>query len=80
MAQNDPILDRAIRLTRNWIDRPEDPASHAKIQKDLETVVAVYTANCGPLEDSSAAWLMVKAITHTLRQEQHPTARSSSAT
>jgi hypothetical protein len=79
MAQIDPILDRAIMLTRNWIGGPEDPGSLTEIQKALETAVLVYTANCGPLETSSAAWLMLKAITHTLREEQHSaTARSSS--
>ena len=71
MAQIDPILDRAIMLTRKWIGGPEDPGSLTEIQKALETAVLVYTANCGPLETSSAAWLMLKAITHTLREEQH---------
>jgi len=33
----------------------------------LETAVAIYTAKCGPLEISSAAWLMLKAISKTLR-------------
>jgi len=36
----------------------------------LETVVAVYTANCGPLDASSAALLMLKAIRQTLCQKQ----------
>jgi hypothetical protein len=79
MAQIDPILDRAIMLTRNWIGCPEDPGGLTEIQKALETAVLVYTANCGALETSSAAWLMLKAITHTLREGQHSaTVRSSS--
>ena len=70
MAKIDPIIDSAIRRTRTQIGRPEDPANLAEIQKMLETVVAVYTANCGPLDASSAALLMLKAIRQTLCQEQ----------
>jgi hypothetical protein len=81
MAQIDPILDRAIMVTRDWIGGPEDSGSLMEIRKALETAVLIYTANCGPLDTSNAAWLMLKAITHTLREEQHSTtARSSSAT
>jgi len=69
MAQIDPIIDIAIRRTRTQIGRPEDPANLAEIQKMLETVVAVYTANCGPLDASSAA-LLLKTIRQTLCQEQ----------
>jgi hypothetical protein len=77
MAQIDPIVDRAIMLTRNWIGGPEDPGSLTEIRKALEAAVLIYTANCGPLDTSNAAWLMLKAITHTLREEQHSaTARS----
>ncbi len=66
---------------RNWIGGPEDPGSLTEIRKALEAAVLIYTANCGPLDTSNAAWLMLKAITHTLREEQHSaTARSSSAT
>ena len=71
MTQMDPMLDRAIMLTRNWLRRPEDPGSLTEIQKALETAVLIYTANCAPLETGSAVWLMLKAITHTLREEQH---------
>ena len=56
----------------NYLTKPFDPRDLLlQIQKALETAVLVYTANCGPLETSSAAWLMLKAITHTLREEQH---------
>jgi len=70
MAKIDPIIDIAIRQTRTQIGRPEDPGNLAEIQNMLETVVAVYTANCGPLDASSAALLMLKAIRQTLCQAQ----------
>ena len=70
MAKIDPIIDIAIRQTRTQIGRPEDPGNLAEIQNMLETVVAVYTANCGPLVASSAALLMLKAIRQTLCQAQ----------
>jgi hypothetical protein len=70
IAQIDPIIDLAIALTRNQTGRLDDPVGFAEIQKVLETAVAVYTAKCGPLEISSAAWLMLKAISKTLRDEQ----------
>jgi hypothetical protein len=69
IAQIDPIIDLAIALTRTRTGRL-DPAGFAEIQKMLETAVAIYTANCGPLEISSAAWLMLKAISKSLRREQ----------
>ncbi len=46
----------------------DDPSSLTDIQKLLETAVAVYTAKCGPLERSSAAWLMLKAISHCVKK------------
>src|SRR6266536_632282 len=48
----------------------DDPASLTDIQKLLETAVAVYTAKCGPLERSSAAWLMLKAISHCVKKQE----------
>jgi hypothetical protein len=70
IAQMDPIIDLAVALTRTRTGRLDDPADFAEIQRVLETAVAVYTARCGPLEISSAAWLMLKAISKTLRHEQ----------
>jgi hypothetical protein len=70
IAQIDPIIDLAIALTRAETGRLDDPVGFPEIQKVLETAVAVYTAKCGPLETSSAAWLMLKAISKTLRHEQ----------
>lgn len=70
IAQIDPIIDLAIALTRTQTGRLDDPVGFAEIQKVLETAVAIYTAKCGPLEISSAAWLMLKAISKTLRHEQ----------
>ena len=69
-AQIDPIIDLAITRTRLQIDRPDDPVSLADIQKLLETAVAVYTAKCGPLERSSAAWLMLKAISRCVKKQE----------
>ena len=67
IAQIDPIIDLTIALTRTQTGRLDDPVGFAEIQKVLETAVAIYTAKCGPLEISSAAWLMLKAISKTLR-------------
>ncbi len=70
IAQIDPIIDLAIARTWTKSGRPDDPANFTDIQKMLETVVAVYTAQCGPLDVSSAALLMLKAIRQTLQQEK----------
>ena len=69
-AQIDSIIDLAITRTRLQIDRPDDPVSLTDIQKLLETAVAVYTAKCGPLERSSAAWLMLKAISRCVKKQE----------
>jgi hypothetical protein len=67
IAQIDPIIDLAIALTRTRSGRLEDPVGFTEIQKMLETAVTVYTAKCGPLETSSAAWLMLRAISKSLQ-------------
>jgi hypothetical protein len=69
MAQIEPIIDHAISLARTT-GRSADRVSSTEIRKILETAVAVYAAKCGPLETSTAAWLMLKAIKQTLRQDQ----------
>ncbi len=69
-AQIDPIIDLAITRTRLQIDRPDDPVSLTDIQKLLETAVTVYTAKCGLLERSSAAWLMLKAISRCVKKQE----------
>jgi hypothetical protein len=69
IAQIDPIIDLAIALARTRTGRLDDPVGFTEIQKMLETAVTVYTAKCGPLETSSAAWLMLKAISKSLLYE-----------
>ena len=69
-VQIDSIIDLAITRTRLRIDRPDDPISLTDIQKLLETAVAVYTAKCGPLDRSSAASLILKAINRCLDQQE----------
>ncbi len=69
MAQIEPILDRAVVLAREQIGRSNDPVILREIQKTLEAVVALYIAECGPLNTSTTAWLMLKAITQTLHQQ-----------
>jgi hypothetical protein len=66
MAQIEPIIGIAARNTR--IARA-DPEHIAEIHDLLKTVVTIYTAKCGPLDTGSAAWLMLKAIRETLKQE-----------
>jgi hypothetical protein len=68
MAQIEPMLDRTIVLAREQIGRSDDPVILREIQKTLEAVVALYIAECGPLNTGTTAWLMLKAITQTLRQ------------
>ena len=70
IAQIDPTIDLAIARTRTNIGRHDDLTTFTDIQKVLETVVAVFTAQCGPLDVSSAALLMLKSIRQTLQQEE----------
>jgi hypothetical protein len=44
------------------LDRTGDPVSPTDVQNLLEAAIAVYTAKCGPLERSSAPFLIRKAI------------------
>ena len=69
IAQIDPIIDLAIALASTRTGRLDDAVGFTEIQKMLETAVTVYTAKCGPLETSSAAWLMLKAISKSLLYE-----------
>ena len=72
MVQIDSAIDLIITRSRAQIDRTENPISPTDVQDLLETAVAVYTAKCGPLERSSAAFLIQKAIYRCLdKQERH---------
>jgi hypothetical protein len=80
-VQIDSALDVVIARSRAQIDRSGDPVTPTDVQNLLETAVAVYTAKCGPLDRSSAASLILRAINHCLQQrprEQpcHPAAEA----
>src|SRR5438067_2165784 len=62
MGQIDSAIDLIITRTRAQIDRTDDPVSPTDAQNLLEAAIAVYTARCGPLERSSAASLILRAI------------------
>src|SRR5262249_34114833 len=62
MVQLDLAIDLIITRSRAQIDRTGDPVSPTDVQNLLEAAIAVYTAKCGPLERSNAAFLIRKAI------------------
>ena len=70
MAQIDSAIDIIIARTRAQIDRTDEPVSPTDAQNLLEAAIAVYTARCGPLERSSAASLILRAIHHSLDKKQ----------
>jgi hypothetical protein len=66
MAQIDSAIDLIIARSRSQVDRSQDPVSPTDVQNLLEAAVGVYAAKCGPLERSSVASLILKAINRCL--------------
>ena len=70
MAQIDSAIDLIITRSRAQIDPSDDPVSPTDVQNLLEAAVAVYAAKCGPLERSSVASLILKAINRCLGKQK----------
>src|SRR6266496_2423298 len=68
MVQIDSAIDLIIARSRAQTDRSDEPVSPTDVQNLLEAAVAVYIAKCGPLERSSVASLMLKAINRCLNE------------
>ena len=68
MAQIDSAIDLIITQSRAQIDPSDDPVSPTDVQNLLEAAIAVYAAKCGPLEKSSVASLILKAINRCLNE------------
>jgi hypothetical protein len=68
MAQIDSAIDLIITRSRAQIDRGDEPVSPTDVQNLLEAAVAVYAAKCGPLDRSSVASLILKAINRCLNE------------
>jgi hypothetical protein len=68
MAQIDSAIDLIIARSRAQIDHTDDPVSPTDVQNLLEAAVGVYAAKCGPLERSSVASLILKAINRCLNE------------
>jgi hypothetical protein len=70
MVQIDSAIDLVIARSRAQIDRTDDPVSPTDVQNLLEAAVGAYIAKCGPLERSSVASLILKAINRCLHGQE----------